>query len=102
MNNVPTGSSSPAPQAFHCPEGTALADIKEQTLLDQVKITQFEGISGEILKTMDESRTGQISDFGKHRQNICTHMITYVYIYNKHQNVYIHILVYVDVTYNEI
>lgn len=28
--------------------GTALADIKEQTLLDQVKITQFEGISGPV------------------------------------------------------
>lgn len=81
MNNVPTGLSSPAHQAFHCPEGTALADIKEQTLLDQVKITTFEGISGEILKTMDESRTGQKSDFAKHRQNICTHMITYAYVY---------------------
>ena len=86
----------PVQRIKRCPEGTALADIKEQMLLDQVKITQFEGISGEILKTMDESRTGEISDFGKHRQNICTHMITYVYIYNAHQNVYIHILVYVD------
>lgn len=29
-----------------CDQGVAVADIKQQTLLDQVKITQFEGISG--------------------------------------------------------
>lgn len=33
---------------FVLAQGTALADIKQETLLNQVKITQFEGISGAL------------------------------------------------------